>query len=377
MPRITLRAENFRALRRLEWSPEGVCLLAGPNGSGKSTVLDALTFLRGLFLHDHEAAFNSISGTYVRRLGTTEDDPVTLEVEVGDIRWRLRFPMSPVGLRGTYGEELFHGNERVLHADMFDEGWYLGDERRPHDRRCCARVLLDMGQSEWMKPLENALANMRVHKSYDLPWVKESGVVKGVDSTLHGAGKNLWSVLSGWKQAPIRHGRKFEWVLQETRRAFPDGLGALEFDRGLPFLFRPGDTDPADGLPPERAADGLLTGLLHLTAVAGAADGSLIAFDELENQLHPHAIRSILAAMRKQAEERDLTILLTMHSPVAMNEFKGHEDQFYVLRQDSPDPVPCALDELYDPDWLAHFVLGDLYEREEIAAPSASSEPER
>jgi hypothetical protein len=74
--------------------------------------------------------------------------------------------------------------------------------------------------------------------------------------------------------------------------------------------------------------------------------------------------------MRQQAEDRDLTILLTTHSPVVMNAFKGYEDQFYVLSQPaSPEPVPRSLDELYDKDWLAHFVLGDLYEREKIVAP--------
>jgi hypothetical protein len=76
--------------------------------------------------------------------------------------------------------------------------------------------------------------------------------------------------------------------------------------------------------------------------------------------------------MRQQAEERCLTIILTTHSPVVMNEFKGYEDQFYVLRQRSAELVPCALDELHDPNWLAHFVLGDLYERSEIAAPASA-----
>jgi hypothetical protein len=31
--------------------------------------------------------------------------------------------------------------------------------------------------------------------------------------------------------------------------------------------------------------------------------------------------------------------------------------------------VPKSLTELHDHDWLAHFALGDLYEREKFAAP--------
>jgi predicted ATPase len=370
MSHAILRAENFRVLHQLEWSPAGVCLLAGPNGSGKSTLLSALRFLRAVFMFGHEVAFNSISGSYFRRLGTPAEEPVTFEFELGDIRWRLRFPMFTSGLRGQYGEELFRGDELILRAAMFDEGWYLGNERREIDpRRCCARVLLDSGQADWMKPLEDFMSNMRIHNAYDLEPVKypQSDYRR---HSLHSDGGNLWSVLSNWKQGSLKHGDKFQWVMEAARHAFPDIMGSLEFDQGMPFLFGPRASDPADGLPPFLAADGLLTGLLHLTAIADAHNGALVAFDEIENQLHPHAIRSLLAAMRQQADERGLTIIMTTHSPVVMNEFKGHEDQFYVIRQPSSGPVPSPLDELYDPDWLDHFVLGDLYERLEIAAPA-------
>lgn len=259
MPVVTLRAENFRVLRRLEWSPDGVCLLAGPNGSGKTTVLDALSFLRGLFLYGHESALGWVGGSYFRRLGTPEEEPVTFEIEVNDILWRLRFPMSMTGLRGQYGEELFRAGELVLRAAMFDEGWYLGDQRLDIDRRrCCAKVLLDMGGADWMKPLERALSDMRTHSSYDLPAVRKHEAATGVESYLHKTGRNLWSVLSNWSQAPIIHRGKFQWVLREAQRAFPDVMSTIEFDRGLPFLFGPEASEAADGLPPGRAADGLM-----------------------------------------------------------------------------------------------------------------------
>jgi len=351
-------------------------LLSGSNGAGKTTVLDALTFLRGLFLYGHEAALSWIDGSYFRHLGTAEEEPVTFTLEVGEIRWRLRFPMSNSGLKGQYGEELFRGDECVLRAALFGDGWYLGSEQREIDqRRCCAKVLADMGRAEWMAPLEAVLSDMRIHRSYHLHRVQSHEPVSGVHSFLHGTGRNLWSVLSNWSQAPIRHGGKFDWVIEQARRAFPGVIGTIEFERGLPFLFGPTATDPADGLPPSRMADGLLTGLLHLTALAGAHEGAIVAFDEVENQLHPYAIRMLLEAMRERAEQHDLTTIITTHSPVVMNEFKGHEDQFYVLSPPSSasegDALqnPCALDKLHDPDWLAHFVLGDLYERSQIAAP--------
>lgn len=131
----------------------------------------------------------------------------------------------------------------------------------------------------------------------------------------------------------------------------------------------PNSTDPADGLPPNLAADGLLTGLLQLTAVAGAPSGSIIAFDEMENHLHPHAIRSILDAMRRQADERNLTIIVTTHSPVVMNTFRRQPEQFFVLQRGATR-TPIPLNELHDEDWLAAFSLGDLYDRLDFAAPN-------
>ncbi len=154
-------------------------------------------------------------------------------------------------------------------------------------------------------------------------------------------------------------------------RHFPELVLDLEFEtEGQTVVGRfypPNAPSASDSLPLSLAADGLLVGILHLTAVAGAPEGSILAFDEMENQLHPRAIRSILNSMRAMADERDLTIILTTHSPIVMNEFKGHEDQFYVL-EPGREELPVPLTEALDPDWLAHFSLGDLYDREDFAA---------
>lgn len=368
MSALKVRATNFRVIERLEWQPEGVCLLAGPNGAGKTTTLDTLKFLRILFERGHESALNAVGGDYFRRLGSPEEELVTFAVEVEDILWKVRFPMSQAGLKGTYGEELYRDGKPILRAALFEDGWYLGQNRMPLDeKRCCARVLWDRGEDSWMAPLFTALTGIRVYGAFWLNQVQRPEVAEMHASFLHATGKNLWSVLANWKNAPLRYRGQFDWVLSRARAAFPDVLDTLEFDRGQPFLFRVGATDPADGLPPRRAADGLLTGLLHLTAVAGAKEGSLLAFDEIENQLHPHAIRVIMKAMREAAEERGLAIILTTHSPVVMNEFKGYEDNFFVLDASSTEPQPRPLLQVRDEHWLSHFALGDLYEREAFA----------
>ena len=374
MPQFTLRVRDFRVHERLDWSPAGVCILAGANGAGKSTTLDAFKFLRGLFRQGAEAAFGAVDGVAFRRWGADPEVPVEFTLEVGELVWKLRFPMSAQGVKGTYGEELHRGGQVVLRAAMFQDGWYLGRDLQPLDeQRCCARVLWDRGSEGWMQPLVDVLEGIRVYDTYWLNQVKQVTVVGAGDSYLHGTGRNLWSVLANWKGSPLRYRGQFDWVLAEARRAFPDLIGTIEFDRGLPYLFRPGATDPAEGLLPNRAADGLLTGLLHLTAVAGARPGSILAFDEVENQLHPHAIRSLTAAMRQQADERGLTIILTTHSPVVLNQFRDEPEQVYVLGHGVADlDVPAPMTALHSEEWLAQAKLGSLYERLAFGAPDVA-----
>lgn len=369
MSQVTFRAVNFRALERLEWCPEGVCLLAGANGAGKTTVLGTLAFLRELFERGHESAFATVDGDNFARLGADPSEPVEFEVEVGEIRWKLRFPMSSSGLRGTYGEELYRKDSPILRAAMFQSEWYFGKRTMTFsDFRSCARTIWDQGESAWMAPLVSALKGIRTYGPMSLDHVRYPQRADAPASVLHSSGKNLWALLSKWKNAPLRYPGQYDWVISHARRAFPDTLGTIEFDRGQAFLYGPRATDAADGLPPSRAADGLLTGLLQLTALAGAEDGSIVAFDEVENQLHPYAIRSIVASARERADERDLTVILTTHSPVVMNAFHSEPNRFFVL-QPGRSSQPVRLTDLHDEDWLSAFCLGDLYDRLEFAAP--------
>lgn len=373
---FTIGIRDFRSLEEVSWSPDGVCLLGGANGSGKTTLLNALKLLQAWFSHGHERGLAQVNSVNLRRYGAEENAPVCFEVQVGEVRWILELPVDGRGLKGTYGERLIHRGQVVLKAAMYQDVWFHGSTQFSHDDdRCCAKRVWDRQSPKWLESLVNYLHNVRVYGIYDLEKVRDPGITHYDNSFLHPSGHNLWQVLHNWQGAPKLHRDRFRWVQDAMRDAFPKLVGDIEFQmvpgQSIGVIFGPGVSNAKKATPGFLAADGVLAGLLHLTAAAGAPDGSLVAIDEVENHLHPHAIRSLLASVRKIAERRDLTIVLASHSPVVMNEFKGDEQRFFIFEPEHKNPQPVPLSEAHDPDWLAHFALGDLFERAEFASQVA------
>lgn len=370
---LRFTAQNFRVLAHLDWSPRGVCLLAGSNGSGKSTVLDVLRFLCDAFQAGvAKAVTQQRGGTALRRVTNEPDQELSFSLSIGPTTWELIVPVSGASLSEFPGEILRVGEKIHLRRSANTGTWYEGQERRPADPqgRTCLRVAADARPRRSWKNILDVLQTYRLYSSYVLEILRNGGTGGEDDKQLNRLGTNLFFVLRNWQTAPRKFNNQFAWVLDEVKKAFPGQIESMEFDTPVgnvipARIFVPG---LEESLPVHRAADGLLVGLLHLTAVAGAADRSIIAIDEMENHLHPHAIRSLLSSMRTLAEERSLTVILTTHSPVLMNEFRDHPDLFFVMEQNSPK-VPIALSELKDPDWLAHFRLGELYDQLEFGAP--------
>jgi hypothetical protein len=370
-----LELRDFRVFRRADFAPEGVVVLAAPNGAGKTTAHRALQLLSVLFNRNHEDALSIISPRLLRRAQATDPGHVLLSLSVGDVTWRLRLAVDSQGLTGRYGEELLREDVVVARAAMHQEDWHYLNRRRTmpmNELRCCARIVWDEERPAWLEPLFRLLNSLRVHLDYDLNRLRGPWQRGGRHTYLHPTGANLWTVLDNWRGSR-RHAEQYNWTLEHAQRAFPDLISGIDF---TPFLgvYRP--DAPEEAIPPELLANGLLTGLCHLTAVAGAEDGATLTFDEVEDALHPHAIRTILAAMRQRADERGLTILLTTHSPVVLNEFSREPSQVFVIERaraadDADRSEVLPLTEARDRGWLSHFELGDLYAAEDIAPQSA------
>lgn len=366
---ITLETRNYRALRRTNWTPSGVCVVVGPNGAGKTTLLTLLEFLRNAYLRSAPSAVDQIGGVYgLRSWGVPEDEPVFVAISVGELRWELQLTARGPTLSERLGEQVTQGDEVVLsRAALSQRLIYRGEERPIAEReeRLGIRIVADTDHPEELGPLIRALTGTRVYRSYNLWGLQTNGSRQSGDLYLHPTGQNAFAVLRNWRD---RRDLKpqYEFVVNRLRSAFPEVFSDLDFHvAGLTITVDLIDPKSNQPCPLALAPDGWITGLLHLTAVAGASEGTLIAIDDFGNDLHPYAIRKLTEAFRDWAEERNLIVCLASHSPVLLDEFREQPESVFVMEHGREDR-PVSLTELYDSDWLSRFSLGRLYEHGEF-----------
>ncbi|HZI04514.1 MAG TPA: AAA family ATPase, partial [Archangium sp.] len=184
-------------------------------------------------------------------------------------------------------------------------------------------------------------------------------------------GRNVFSILRNWRDTRADRAR-FNFVMEGLRALFPDVFSDLDFEiAGTTVAARVVAPKPDTTYPITFAANGLFITLLHLCAVASVPEGGMVAIDEVENALHPFAIKRLVEAFRSWSAQTRSTILLATHSPVLLDQFRDCPEQVYVMEQSQTlNPVP--LSKVRDPEYLSHFSLGDLYAHLEFGAPKPS-----
>ncbi len=368
---LTLHAKNFRALRHLCWPLAGVSVLTGANGSGKTTALFALRLLRTAFDRGlPEAVSLVLGGSYNLRNRDAGDDAIELGFDLGALSWRVRLlPRGPTVDHVT-DEWLARGDEVIFRRDSLGNCTYRG-QRAELGASFVEQLGLRWASAEHpedddVSRIVEAVRRIQVFFDPDLRSLRSNASRATENRHLSSSSRNVLTMLQKWKNRR-QDLHRYEFVHQGLRAAFPGVYEGLDLEGAQTIagmVYRPGDEMPG---PISHESNGVLSMMMLLAQVASAEPGGLVATDEPENAQHPFAIREFAKRARAWAQQHEITLAFTTHSPVLINEFQSEPERVFVLER-GQDVSPQPLDALRTREWLQNFMLGDLYVQGEFAA---------
>ena len=372
-PQFTLRVRHLRALRSVNWTPAPVSLLVGANGAGKTTTLLALRLLRQAYERGlPEAVRNVLGGSHnMRSWGAPEDEPVELGLQLGVAQWQISLTPRDGSVDSTAEESLLDDGDLVFDRNALGVLRHGDQLIKTDDGQTALRILMDRGAIDpALRTVAAFLGKVSIYHEPDLTSLRKQGSDASDDRALRARAENVLSVLRRWSQDRSEQHR-YEFVVAGMTAAFPNGFSGIDFQQVGNTLnarfYRRGSEQPS-WITDE--ATGMLQMLVLLCCVAGTEDGGVVAIDEPENGLHPYAQRAFLRRARQWANQHHVTVLLATHSLVLLDEFSSQPEAVFVMKApDEGEPtMPTALDQLCNPDWLAGFQFGDLYEQGEIGS---------
>jgi len=336
----TLRVENYRALRKVEFKNiTPLMVLLGPNGSGKSTLFDVFNFLSECFQFGLRHAWDRRGRA--RELKTRgQDDPIVIEIQYRErpkdplITYHLAIDEKGKGpmvveewlqwRRGRRGKpfrflEYRGGQGRAISGEMPDEK----DERVEIPLRSADVIAVNTLGQFADHPRVGALREFITdwYVSYlsidDTRLLPEAGPQERLSKT----GDNLPNVIQYLKeQHPERLQRIVEVLSHRVPRlerveadAMPDGRLLLQikdapFDRPVLSKF---------------ASDGTLKMLAYLIVLYDPQPSQFIGIEEPENYLHPRLLPELAEECGVASERSQL--LITTHSPFFLNAIRPEE----------------------------------------------------
>ena len=376
---FTLRIDNYRALRQVRMDvPTGVCALVGPNASGKTSLLECPQFLRRAYDRDFATAVAHDGGVFGLRnfqaAGSDPEAPVQLCLAVQGLSWAVQLAIVGANVDPRCGELVLSGSRKLLEREPFTDACTIFDrpvnrDGRPALLRAAVEAIDAPPEVEQLAPLVNWLRGYRSYGRYDIDRLRRSGSPQVDDLDLHRTGLNVFSVLQTWHSGSRDQRARYAFVLDGMRAAFPGSVEDLALKPSGRTITADFLLPQADAvLPHSLASQGWLVMLLHLCAIASAPRGGAVSIDEPENGLHPFAIRRLMESAEHWAQANNVSILMATHSPALLDELRAHPERIFAM-QPGQAVLPCSLDKMRNPAWLANFSIGQLYMTDDFGAP--------
>lgn len=404
-----IRIKGYRALHdfELDLPPARPLVLIGGNATGKSTILDALALIQSVADgRAGRAILNRGGWAAVTWAGAGGDIELTVTFsEASPIFHNDRAPVEyMVRLGGVRSVPTILDEEVRVYKQGLDKApfvalkggpvrWVANVQTRANDAATPSAadgmvinsVLSGVSdEARYPTPMhvKAALQAIAFYPSFALGAAPDSGDgvhdpigARPVELTrrIKSSGRDLLNALH---TLSTEHPRVWDSLLADLSAVFP-WCQSLRFPpgpgRGLITLTwldaRSGATLYLDDM-----SEGMRVYLALLAALHAPDDPALIAFDEPERSLHPHALRRIVKVMESRAERTP--IVIATHSDRLLDHLEAPTEALRITRFSSKHGVRAEkLDAALLGAWLAEYTLSELRARDILEGQAADEEP--
>lgn len=398
--------ENFKSYRRPTTLPLGpLTLLVGANASGKTNLLEALHVLSQLADGQRLADLfldvvrtDEVRGRVTDMLyhagghpkpdqgelafGCTLDGTnwpefsARIRVDAEDARVvdeRMESPDEIVPLYEVREPAPEHRHEVKVAYNNFAKGGkkptiFCSDRRAVFTQLDIAsRFQREASQTVIPATVEAFSQTLRDIAFYDFePAAMRFYSSRADGETLDENGSNLSSVL--YHLTRVQDERGTERVLEFIRDLPEQQIEGIEFHATprAEVMLRLGESfgGPVEYRDAPVLSDGTLRVLAIAAAILSAPKGALVVMEEIDNGVHPSRAANLLASIRRVAEERDLSVLLTSHNPAIADAMPDAAVPDIVACYRDPDEGDSRLVRLNDlveyPELVARASIGRL-----------------
>ena len=325
--------ENFKSHARTEIPLRPLTVLVGPNSVGKTSVLEAIERVIEAGTPGRWSSFRELESAALRR--GAHRCAVTLFEESADPK-KLWLSVDQVGA--------------VITMTKLSVGWEQGG--RTADRSFPASKVWrpDAEMATVMQTMVGSCIQLRLEAE---ALAAPSTIMVGESTTtLSPNGRGLAGVLS---LLQLFHPARFIAVVESVRKIVPSLRGIriqpTKFQETRTIYDDHGESEErtisVDGaelrfdfvgaadIPAHAVSEGTLIALGVLTAAHQDGERRLILLDDIERALHPRAQRELIRMLRQIiADNPQLQIIATSHSPYLVDEFAPEEVIVFALRTD-------------------------------------------
>lgn len=392
-----LRIQGFKSLIDVEVEFPALTVLFGPNAVGKSNLLDALLVLSrlatertlGEALSDPVRGYPVESFTFPKKglpaLLEKEQTRLVLEVDVGGreeglLRYRITVAIHPrSGSLSVVDEYLVRLNKTGLPVgtptlDVVDGEIRIRRKSKPAHPRTEPIGLNHTQLSDprfsgleyqWIERARKELSAFRTYYLDPRVAMRRAAPPKEV-TDIGPLGENLAPFLYRLRSSE-EYRRHFDQIVRTVRSIIP-AVESLTVDLDE----KRGTLDiqiVQDGVtfPSRIVSEGTLRVLALAAIAANPWPGSLVAFEEPENGVHPRRLELIARLLGSLAIEQGLQVIVTTHSPLFCQ-------QILAIQREYPEKVTllACRQENGATQCLPFEPTGPLFEDQEVRATLTS-----